>query len=140
MKTCPKCNSECEDNFELCWNCQYSFTEERILLNTEFSKACPHCNTEVDSSYKFCPNCQHKTGLNCLPAESSAYEGELKIECLRCQVPMFFKGSSRFPEGPGISAMGNPTELMTNREPFDLYFCPKCGKIEFFLPNNERIE
>jgi len=31
MKTYPHCNSEVENNFELCWNCNYSFTEKQII-------------------------------------------------------------------------------------------------------------
>jgi len=31
MKNCPNCNSEIEDNFELCWNCNYSLTENKIV-------------------------------------------------------------------------------------------------------------
>lgn len=140
MKNCPNCNSECEDSFDLCWNCQYSFSEKRIIQNPEFSEVCPHCKIEVDSSYEFCPNCRHKLGLNCLPSDPTAYEGRLKIDCLRCKTPMYFKGNSKFHEGTRIGALGNLFELMTNRESYDLYFCPKCGKIEFFLPANEPDE
>lgn len=30
--------------------------------------------------------------------------------------------------------MGNIFEIFLNRESFDLYLCPKCGKVEFFSP------
>lgn len=73
MKNCPKCNSEVEDNFKLCWNCNYSFTEKQIVEIEEF-----------------------KTGV-----------------------------------------FGNIFELFVNRESFDLYICPKCGKVEFFTPFKE---
>ena len=33
---------------------------------------------------------------------------------------------------------GNLFELFQNRESFDLYVCPKCGKVEFFIPLDER--
>lgn len=31
MKNCPNCNSEVEDNFNICWNCNYSFTQNKYL-------------------------------------------------------------------------------------------------------------
>jgi hypothetical protein len=31
MKFCPNCNAEIENNFELCWNCNFSFSENRII-------------------------------------------------------------------------------------------------------------
>ena len=31
MKNCPNCNSQIEDSFELCWNCNYSLIENRIV-------------------------------------------------------------------------------------------------------------
>ena len=140
MKTCPNCKSEIEDNFDLCWNCQYSFSEDRIVPKTEFSVVCPHCNIEVDSSYSFCPNCLHKLGLKSVPTDSSDNSGYMNIDCIRCKVPMLFKGNSRFHEGTRVGTLGNFFELMINRESFDLYFCPQCGKIEFFLPLNHKSD
>ena len=130
MKTCPNCKSEMDDNFDLCWNCQYSFSENRTVPKTEFSECCPYCKIEVDSSYTICPNCQHKLGEKRIPTEPSGFSGNLKIDCLRCRVPMFFKGNSRFHEGARAGILGN---LIESRESFDLYFCPQCGKIEFFI-------
>ncbi len=31
MKTCPSCKSEIEDNYDLCWKCNYSFTENKVV-------------------------------------------------------------------------------------------------------------
>ena len=31
MKICPKCHEEVEDSFEICWNCNYSFPDNKIL-------------------------------------------------------------------------------------------------------------
>jgi hypothetical protein len=56
MKTCPNCHSEVEDNFELCWNCQYSFTDAEVLADNEFKLICPACNAEIDASYTT-PHC-----------------------------------------------------------------------------------
>lgn len=134
MKICPKCKSEVEDNFDICWNCQYSFEEKRVVESDEFKTTCPKCNMIIEPDFEFCPNCFYKLGLDSVPRTSKSYEGPLKNKCLRCSIPMFFKGNFKFHEGTRVGAIGNIFELLTNRESFDLYFCPKCGKIEFFLP------
>jgi predicted amidophosphoribosyltransferase len=38
MKTCPNCNAELEDNFELCWNCNFSLAEKRIVEISEITQ------------------------------------------------------------------------------------------------------
>ena len=93
MKICPKCHEEVEDSFEICWNCNYSFPDDKIL--------------------------------------------DLSIDCLRCQVKMIYSGKYEFHEGMNTGVFGNLFELFQNREAFDLYVCPKCGKVEFFVPLNE---
>lgn len=101
MKICPNCHEEVENNFEVCWNCNYSFSENKII------------------------DFQNPTDDNLL-----------KINCLRCKVPMKFAGKYNFHEGSNLGVFGNLFELFVNREAFDLYICPECGKIEFFSPKN----
>lgn len=100
MKNCPHCNSEVEDNFEICWNCSYSFSENRVI---EFE------DVEANQNIR-------------------------KIDCLRCKVPLKFSGNFKFHEGTRLGVFGNMFEAFTNRESFDLYICPQCGKVEFFVP------
>jgi len=95
MKQCPNCNSEVEDNFELCWSCNYSFAENQIVDIKEF------------------------------------VQGSLEIDCLRCVISMKYSGNFKFHEG-------FLTGVFTNKESFDLYICPKCGKVEFFVPQEEQ--
>jgi hypothetical protein len=140
MKICPECKSKVDDNFELCWNCQYSFSEKRVISTKEFSEVCPYCNVALDSSYEYCPHCEHKLGLNCEPFDPSKHQGDQKIDCLRCKEPMFFRGNSNFHEGARMGALGDIFELLENRESFDVYFCPTCGNIEFFLPKDKETE
>lgn len=99
MKNCPNCKAEILDHFELCWNCNFSLTENKII--------------EIKSS-------QEQT--------------EREIDCLRCKIPMIYSGNYKFHEGTRIGVLGSVFELFVNREIFDLYLCPKCGKIEFFTP------
>lgn len=97
MKNCPNCNAEILDNFELCWSCNYSLIEKKIIAFKE-----PEEKREVD--------------------------------CLRCNIPLVLSGNYKFHEGTRIGVLGSFFELFVNRESFDLYVCPKCGKIEFFTP------
>ena len=91
-------------------------------------KHCPKCHEEVEDNFDYCWNCQYDfTGT---PPENNAKT----MECLRCHVPMEFQGNFRFHEGSRMGALGNVFELFTNRESFNLYSCPSCGKVEFFLP------
>lgn len=98
MKTCPNCKSEIEDNWDLCWNCNYSMTENKVIENKETIK------------------------------------GTREIECLRCNIPLVFAGDYKFHEGARIGFFGNLFEVFVNREKFDLYACPKCEKVEFYMP------
>ena len=100
MKNCPNCNAEMEDNFELCWNCNYSLTEQKIIDIKDLN------------------------------------DNKKQISCLRCDVAMIYSGEYKFHEGPKYGFFGNIFEAFVNRESFDLYLCPKCGKVELFAPLN----
>jgi Zn finger protein HypA/HybF involved in hydrogenase expression len=93
MKNCPNCKSEIEDDWDLCWNCNYSFIDGKVL-------------TKVSN----------------------------EIDCLRCHTPLAFAGNYKFHEGSKIGFWGDLFELFLDRAEFDLYSCPKCGKVEFFIP------
>jgi Zn finger protein HypA/HybF involved in hydrogenase expression len=62
MKTCPHCQSDSDDHFEVCWNCNYSFTEGKIIETDDVSgeqkpKAidCLRCKVPLvySGNYKF---------------------------------------------------------------------------------------
>ncbi len=38
MKTCPNCNAEIEAGFEMCWKCNYSFSQQKVLDVQDLSK------------------------------------------------------------------------------------------------------
>lgn len=99
MKTYPNCNEEVEDSYDLCWNCNYSFSEKHVV--------------EI---------------------EDATIVNDRKLNCLRCNTTMDFAGNSRFHEGTQFGIFGNLFELFENRQSFDLYTCPACGKVEFFMP------
>jgi len=103
MKLCPNCHEEVEDNYDLCWNCNYSFIENKIVE---------------------------------IPEEIEPETSKLKLDCLRCKTRMRYSGVYKFHEGTRLGIFGDLFELFTNRESFDVYVCPLCGKIEFFIPKN----
>ena len=135
MKTCPNCKEEVEDNFEICWNCQFSFSDFKVLTDSDLSLICPACQGVIDSHFQFCPYCKHDLNTVVQVGKFDIPGPVKQISCLRCQVPMSFNGNFRFHEGTRVGAFGDLFELFTNRESFDLYFCPQCGKVEFFLPD-----
>jgi len=101
MKTCPNCKSEIDDNFELCWNCNYSMIDKKVVEIKDISL------------------------------------GSREIQCLRCNIQLIYSGEYKFHEGARVGFFGNFFEAFLNREKFDLYICPKCGKVEFYIPKKE---
>lgn len=100
MKPCPNCKAVVEDNFDVCWNCNYSFEEKKVV---EF--------------------------------KDLALTGSKDLKCLRCKSEMVYSGEFKFHEGARTGVLGVIGEMIVNREAFDLYLCPECGKVELFSPN-----
>ena len=59
-------------------------------------------------------------------------EGEATL-CLRCDAELEFLGTKEFHEGGRLGFFGDFAELFVNRERLDVYACPSCGHVEFFL-------
>jgi hypothetical protein len=57
------------------------------------------------------------------------------VRCLRCQVELQYAGTKKFHEGTRAWGffLGDLGEFFTNREHFDVYVCPRCGKVELFV-------
>lgn len=57
------------------------------------------------------------------------------ISCPRCDTALTFVGTRKFHEGSRQWGfwLGNLGELLTKRQHFDVYACPNCGRVEFFL-------
>ena len=57
------------------------------------------------------------------------------MKCARCETSLEFAGTKKFHEGTRAIGflLGDFGELFTNREHFDVYFCPRCGRVELFL-------
>ena len=107
-------------------------------------KVCPKCREEVEDSFEICWNCNYSFPddqiLDMTMTEDEGGVGGRSIDCLRCQVKMTYSGKYKFHEGSNPGLFGNIFEIFQNREAFDLYVCPECGKVEFFVPmEKERL-
>lgn len=99
-------------------------------------KNCPHCNAEVEDGFDLCWNCSIRFSDNKIIEfeDTDSKKPSKEMDCLRCKVPLVFSGNFRFHEGTRLGVFGNIFEAFTNRESFDLYTCPQCRKVEFFVP------
>lgn len=55
------------------------------------------------------------------------------IRCSRCNINLEYKGTKSFHEGTRWWALGELGELFVNKEQYDVYYCPTCGVVEFFV-------
>lgn len=53
--------------------------------------------------------------------------------CITCGVRLESLGTRRFHEGARWGVLGQLGELLINRMYFDMYYCPRCGRISAFL-------
>lgn len=65
--------------------------------------------------------------------EATSGKPSREIRCLRCHVALTYVGTKKFHEGTRWGVMGDLFELFVNKENFDVYHCPHCGKVEFFV-------
>lgn len=97
-------------------------------------KHCPNCQEEIEDGFEICWKCNYSLTEKQVLDFSDVPNGGRELSCLRCSVPMRYSGQFKFHEGMNTGIFGNLFEIFMNRESFDLYLCPKCGKVEFFTP------
>ena len=44
-----------------------------------------------------------------------------------------YQGTRKFHEGANWGILGEIGEIFVNRQQFDVYMCPRCGRVEFFV-------
>ena len=106
---CLNCTEEVEDQFEVCWNCGASRTGS---LSTTHSSA-------EDAEDR-----ERKAFLN---------EKYRSKNCVRCDVVMTYAGPRGFHEGTNLGALGDLAELFVNKTKLEMYVCPNCFRVEFFV-------
>jgi hypothetical protein len=55
------------------------------------------------------------------------------VKCPRCDMALRYQGTKKFHEGAQWGVFGDLAEFFENREHFDVYVRPRCGRVEFFL-------
>ena len=111
MWQCRKCNETVDAEFAVCWNCG---TSKEGVEDPDFDwvdDAPTHDDIDV-------------------PPERPQRD---PIMCPRCLRALEFMGTKKFHEGTRWGAIGDLGELFVNKERFDVYCCPRCGRVEFFV-------
>ena len=59
-----------------------------------------------------------------------------KRKCLRCDAAMKFGMQQKFQLGQTGFLLGDWPNLLAGSLELEVWFCPKCGKVEFFVPGS----
>lgn len=118
MWQCVKCCENHEDSFDVCWNCGTSRdgTEDPSFRKADDSDPAPAASPAAAMSTTM-PE----------PGDPSP------LSCSRCNRKLDYVGAKSFHEGTRWGALGDIGELFVNKERFDVYCCPRCGRVEFFV-------
>lgn len=104
---------------------------------------CQNCGADVEENRITCGNCSWLRG-GPLPRQRSnaGAVAPRSLGCLRCQTQLKFLGAKHFREGSGAPGfwLGDLGELLIQTEQFDLYACPRCGHVEFFLHGFKEVK
>ncbi|HWG39548.1 MAG TPA: hypothetical protein VN658_03285 [Candidatus Acidoferrales bacterium] len=82
---------------------------------------CGQCGEAIEDQFDSCWKCAGGT---------QTARGTV-MQCLRCKQNLEYYGSKRFYEGGHFAHLMG--DLFVNRERFDVYACPGCGHVEFFV-------
>lgn len=55
------------------------------------------------------------------------------IVCPRCELHLEYVGTRDFHEGTRWGVLGELGELFVNKQRFDVFVCPRCGRVELFI-------
>ena len=56
------------------------------------------------------------------------------LDCLRCGTPMRFGGREKIQLGQTGWILGDLPNLLAGALEMEIYYCPGCGKMEFYTP------
>lgn len=94
---------------------------------------CSKCRETLEESFDACWKCGTSRDGVTEPAETMPAAVPEGLTCLRCPGTLEHLGTRRFHEGTNWGVLGELGELFVKREQFDIYACPRCGKVEFFV-------
>jgi uncharacterized protein YbaR (Trm112 family) len=115
MWQCVKCREKLEDGFDVCWNCG---TSKDGVEDPDFRKV------DDVSPEQFSE-----------PVAEAVEDGHEPdpIMCPQCRRKLDYVGTKAFHEGARWGVLGDIGELFVNKERFDVYCCPRCGRVAFFV-------
>lgn len=58
-----------------------------------------------------------------------------EMECLRCQAQMRFLKREKIQLGQTGAFFGDWPNILAGSLDTEIYYCPRCGKMEFFMPD-----
>jgi len=67
------------------------------------------------------------------PPKSVQVAPSPSMTCVRCETELDFVGTKKFQEDSAGGVWGAFGELFARRQRFDVYACPRCGRVEFFV-------
>ena len=103
---------------------------------------CKVCSKSVEATETFCYHCGCDRNIDVgsaararRKAEEAKQSPSGALQCLRCRSDLRYAGVKKFHEGSRGWGfwLGDLGELFTHREEFDLYVCPRCGRVEMFV-------
>ena len=99
-------------------------------------KKCNVCGSAAETGFELCWNCSSPLDLSEADGKRLAARRAISnFECGRCKGSMRYAGLKKFHEGAHAWGfwLGDLGELFTSRELYDVYICPSCGKVEFYI-------
>ncbi len=106
---------------------------------------CQNCNEQIESNLEVCWNCQHDRSGTVPPsfasleiadrAQKEALSDKWQIkQCIGCHNRLTYVGTKDFHEGPRLGLFGDLGEFFVSQTKLEMYYCPTCGRVEFFVP------
>lgn len=99
---------------------------------------CQHCYESNEPNFEICWRCGYSKEGDPPAAEFTTTctrdETPRLLACLRCDVSMSYAGMQNLPANISWQLAGGES---TQTKTLDVYCCPSCGKVEFFVPQIE---
>ena len=95
---------------------------------------CPNCRHTLEPQFNECWDCGYVRGSGGDETLREPAPGSDPIRCVTCKVTLDFVGTKQFHVGPrGPFILGEIGEFFIDRDRFDVYVCPRCGRVELFV-------
>ena len=90
---------------------------------------CSNCGETLEDTFDACWKCRRRRDGEVDPLPSAP---DL-LRCSRCDRALQFVGTKSLHEGTNWGILGEIGEFFVKRESLDFYYCPRCGRVEFFV-------